>query len=81
MDPYLLFDRQTVAASALALTDLARPGLSGAVFADLDGISNPTHTASVHDAETLGYRYGLTLVASDGHHEGPADRQFYPNSL
>ncbi|MEE2032559.1 3,4-dihydroxy-2-butanone-4-phosphate synthase [Rhodococcus chondri] len=65
VNPDVLRDRLTVAASALALTDIALPGFSGAVFADLEGVSDPTNTAGPCDAEALARRYGLTLVAPD----------------
>ncbi|MFF2027299.1 3,4-dihydroxy-2-butanone-4-phosphate synthase, partial [Streptomyces sp. NPDC058171] len=54
--------RLTTAALALALTDAAATQYSGAVFADLDGIADPTSVGDRHDAETLADRYGLTLV-------------------
>ena len=69
VDPHVLCERRTVAACALALTDLARPEYSGAVFAELDGISDPVNTAGPHDAEALADSYDLTLVAPDEHHE------------
>ncbi|KLL95219.1 3,4-dihydroxy-2-butanone 4-phosphate synthase [Rhodococcus sp. IITR03] len=69
VNPHVLCERRTVAACALALTELARPEFSGAVFADLDGINDPTNTAGPRDAEALAYRYDLTLVAPDKHQE------------
>ncbi|MFC9836338.1 3,4-dihydroxy-2-butanone-4-phosphate synthase [Rhodococcus sp. NPDC127530] len=53
----------TTAALALALTDAAAAQYSGAVFADLEGIGDPTSVGDRHDAEILADRYGLTLVA------------------
>lgn len=59
----------TVGAMALALTDAAQPQFAGAVFADLEGIGDPTDIAGVDDAEALAVRYGLTLVSTaDGNH-------------
>ncbi|REE77576.1 3,4-dihydroxy-2-butanone 4-phosphate synthase [Rhodococcus wratislaviensis] len=55
--------RATTASLALTLTDTAEPPYSGAVFADLDGIADPTSVGDRHDAEILAGRYGLTLVA------------------
>jgi 3,4-dihydroxy 2-butanone 4-phosphate synthase len=55
--------RLTTASVALALTDATATQYSGAVFADLDGIADPTRVGDRHDAETLADRYGLTLVA------------------
>jgi len=62
VNPYVLCGRRTMAASALALTDLARPGFSGAVFADLNGITDQTNTAAVHDAEMLAQLHNLVLT-------------------
>ncbi|MFC9840765.1 3,4-dihydroxy-2-butanone-4-phosphate synthase [Rhodococcus sp. NPDC127530] len=55
--------RLTTASLALALTDTAESHFSGAVFADLDGIADPTSVGDRPDAEALADRYGLTLVA------------------
>jgi 3,4-dihydroxy-2-butanone 4-phosphate synthase len=55
--------RLTTASVALALTDATANRNSGAVFADLDGIADPTSVGDRHDAEILADRYGLTLVA------------------
>ncbi|BAH52871.1 3,4-dihydroxy-2-butanone-4-phosphate synthase [Rhodococcus opacus] len=55
--------RLTAASLALALTDAAATQYSGAVFADLDGIADPTSVGDRDDAENLADRYGLTLVA------------------
>ncbi|MDV6280187.1 3,4-dihydroxy-2-butanone-4-phosphate synthase [Rhodococcus jostii] len=54
--------RLTTASVALALTDTAESQYSGAVFADLDGIADPTDVGDRHDAEILADRYGLTLI-------------------
>ena len=54
---------QTSASLALALTETAESQRSGAVFADLDGIADPTSIGDRHDAEILADWYGLTLVA------------------
>ena len=67
--PYVLCDRRTVAASALALTESARADFSGAVFADLDGIGEPMDTATGHDAEILAHRYDLVLTDLRHHPE------------
>ncbi|MDV7353717.1 3,4-dihydroxy-2-butanone-4-phosphate synthase [Rhodococcus oxybenzonivorans] len=55
--------RLTTASVALALSDTAESHYSGAVFADLDGIADPTAVGDRGDAEILAERYGLTLVA------------------
>ncbi|QYA99824.1 3,4-dihydroxy-2-butanone-4-phosphate synthase (plasmid) [Rhodococcus sp. USK10] len=55
--------RLTTPAVALALTDATEAQYSGAVFADLDGIADPTDAGDRGDAEVLADRYGLTLVA------------------
>lgn len=55
--------RLTTASVALVLTDATANRNSGAVFADLDGIADPTSVGDRHDAEILADRYGLTLVA------------------
>ncbi|KXF53340.1 3,4-dihydroxy-2-butanone 4-phosphate synthase [Rhodococcus sp. SC4] len=55
--------RATTASLALALTETAESQYSGAVFADLDGIADPTDVGDRGDAQILADRYGITLVA------------------
>lgn len=62
VNPQVLCNRHTVAATALALTDTARPDYSGAVFTELDGIDDPMRTADVHDAEVFARLHGLALT-------------------
>jgi len=69
VNPYVLCDRRTVAASALALTESARPDFSGAVFADLDGIDDPMNTGDAHDAEILARLHDLVLTDLRHHPE------------
>jgi len=69
VNPYVLCNRSTAAASALALTESARTDFSGAVFADLDGIDDPTNTADAHDAEILAHLHDLVLTDLGPHPE------------
>lgn len=62
--PEVLHGLLTVAAAALTLTDAALPEFSGAVFADLEGIGDPTTVASVRDAESFADQHHLTLVTT-----------------
>ncbi|WP_174186945.1 3,4-dihydroxy-2-butanone-4-phosphate synthase [Nocardia barduliensis] len=61
VDPFAFRGRLTAAAAALALTDAACPEYSGALFADIEGIGDPTQLA---DAESIATRHGLTSVSS-----------------
>ncbi|WP_174187271.1 3,4-dihydroxy-2-butanone-4-phosphate synthase [Nocardia barduliensis] len=64
VNPYAIRGRLSPAAVALALTDAARPEYSGALFADLEGIGDPTDLADAGDAELIAARHGLTLVST-----------------
>lgn len=58
--------RSTAASFALTLSDIAARN-SGAVFADLEGIIDPTRMGDGRDANVLSERHGLTFVgAGDG---------------
>jgi 3,4-dihydroxy 2-butanone 4-phosphate synthase len=52
----------STATIALTLTDCALPTRSGAVFADLEGIEDPTQTATVGEAVTFARQHGLTCL-------------------
>ena len=54
----------TIAAVALNLADLALPAHSGAVFADLEGVEDPTRSATVDEALFFARRHGLTTIGS-----------------
>ncbi|MFF7944942.1 3,4-dihydroxy-2-butanone-4-phosphate synthase [Nocardia gamkensis] len=65
VNPSAFQGHHTPAALALALTDAARPEYSGALFADIEGIGDPTNLADAVDAELIATRHGLTLVAPE----------------
>ena len=64
VDPYHFRDRRTAASAALAWTDAALPEFSGAVFADLEGISDPTSIAGLDDAEVFAQQRNIPLIIS-----------------
>lgn len=62
VNPHDFREHRTAASAALAWTEAALPEFSGAVFADLEGISEPTSIAGPGDAEAFVRQRNLTLI-------------------